>query len=120
MWGAASMGGGMGLQYEYSRGKGMNSDEAVNNSVTGGMTYSQNRTAQGVRVQADEQAGIAAKLAQDQALAARKFRLQKMVTTRIRSASESPGTKNGTIVTGALGLPGTASGGGAGSTLLGL
>lgn len=56
-YGVASMGGGMGLQYEYSRNKGMNSNEATKNALTGGYQYQEVRGEQAQR-QALESAQI--------------------------------------------------------------
>jgi hypothetical protein len=119
-YGIASMGGGMGFQYEYSRNKGMNSSEATTNSLTGGYMYSQARTAQITRVAGEEQA------ARDQALTLKQqsdeefARGQTDVTSRRRRRAKQASTKGGTLLTGAQGLVDTSTtGGGAGALLTG-
>lgn len=105
--GVSSMGGGMGLQYEYSRNKGMNSDEATKNAVSGGAQYSETRGMQRARVAEDAAQEQDKKLALRQA--AEQTRARGMIAARVRRAgrSDRPSTKGGTIATGALGVPGS-------------
>jgi hypothetical protein len=105
-YGVASMGGGMSWQYEYSRNKGMNSDEATKNSVTGGMQYKESRQMQQGRL-AEEAAQIEADaLAYQQKQAVEKARNQIAVRVRRGARADRPGNKSGTLLTGGLGTTG--------------
>ena len=117
--GVATLGGGMALQYEYSRNKGMNSDEATKNSVTGGAQYQDTRTMQKMREAQENLAEQDQLLAVQQAADSRKQRLQGQVTVRRRARAEQRSTKGGTLLTGSIGLPGSTTGSGPGATLLG-
>lgn len=118
--GVASMGGGMGLQYEYGRNKGQNSNEATKDSLTGGFMHQSVQAERGMRLQgeaADEaDAALQAQLRRDQTFAAGQFAATSLRRLRARRASN----KNGTLFTGVGGVPGVATtGGGAGALLLG-
>ena len=117
-YGAASMGGGMGIQYEYSRNKGMNSDEATKNATTGGAQYSEARGMQKARVAED--AKQAADAAFERKRIAEDARARGQVAVRIRRGMrDNPSTKGGTIATSPTGL-GSTGGFGAFASLLGL
>lgn len=117
-YGAASMGGGMALQYEYSRNKGMNSDEATKNSVSGGMQYSEARTAQKTRVAEDKADAVAEQQRIQESQARDKARGQIAARVRRAVAGGRPSNKNGTVLSGGLGT--TGSGGGVFAAMLGL
>lgn len=119
-YGVASMGGGMGLQYEYSRNKGMNSQEALTNSLTGGYMYSQARTSQITRHAGDEAAIADAALVKQRQSDEQFARGQLEVTSRRRRRAKQATTKGGTLLTGAMGIVDTSTtGGGAGALLTG-
>lgn len=116
---STSIAGPMGYQYNYSRNKGMNGSEAQTNALTGGLSYQQARGEQNIRQTQDglkEQDDL---LAIQQAADSRKQRLQGQVTVRRRARAEQRSTKGGTLLTGAIGLPGSTTGSGPGATLLG-
>ena len=104
-YGVSTMGGGMGIQYEYSRNKGMNSDEAVKNSTTGGAQYSEARGMQKARGAAEDAAAQAAEMSRQQAAQEIADRNAQGVLIRRRRNRADP-TKGGTLLTGALGLAG--------------
>jgi hypothetical protein len=117
-YGVASMGGGMGLQYEYSRNKGMNSSEALNNAGTGGYNYQAVRGEQQQR-QALESAQILLanqqKAANDQSLVDQNAAAYRAARRKQLAAANA--SSNATTLTGPSGL-GDSSGGTA-KTLLG-
>lgn len=98
-YGAASMGGGMGLQYEYSRNKGMSSSEATPSALTGGLTYSQARGDQAQRMGAENTQIKEALLSKQQAAEERKAQGQVAVRARRAARSDGPSTKGGTLLT---------------------
>lgn len=117
-YGAASMGGGMGLQYEYSRNKGMNSDEATKNSLTGGAQYSEARGMQKAR--SAEEDKREADAAFERKRIAEEARARGQVAVRVRRGMrDKSATKGGTIATGPGGL-GSTGGYGSFAALLGL
>jgi hypothetical protein len=102
----ASHGGGMGMQYEYSRMKGMNSDEATKNSVTGGAQYSQTRDMQRQRLAEESQREATAEL--ERKRIAEDTRARGQIAARIRrSARATRSDKGGTLLTGGLGTTGS-------------
>lgn len=117
-YGVASMGGGMGIQYEYSRNKGMNSSEATRNALGGGYEY------QGVRgEQKQRQALESAKIQlasqqqaeQNQAVVDERAAAYRAARRKQLAAANASATS--TTLTGPSGL-GDSSGGTA-KTLLG-
>lgn len=115
--GVASMGGGMGLQYEYSRNKGMNSNEATKNAIGGGITYQQSRAEQKERIAADE-AEVTAQ-AVERTRIAEEARAKGQIAVRVRRGMRDRGTtRSGTMATGPGGLG--SNGFGAFAALLGL
>jgi hypothetical protein len=117
-YGVASMGGAMGIQYEYSRNKGMNSSEATRNAVTGGYNYAPIRAEQAQR-QAMENAD--ALLASQNRSAAEKEILDQRSAAfraaRRKQLAAANAASSATTLTGPSGL-GDSSGGTA-KTLLG-
>lgn len=116
-YGAASMGGGMGLQYEYSRDKGMNSDEATKNALAGGAQYEQVRGAQKQRIAED--AAKEQEAAFERRRLAEEARARGQIAVRIRRGLRDSSSRAGTTATPAGGL-GTTGGFGAFAALLGL
>lgn len=117
-YGVASMGGGMGLQYEYSRNKGMNSDEATKNALTGGYQYQEVRGEQKQR-QALENAKIllAQQTQAEQNQAVVDERVAAFRAARRKQLAAATAAANTTTLTSPSGL-GDSSGGQA-KTLLG-
>ncbi len=114
---AATVGGGGTMQYEYSRNKGMSSDEATKNSLTGGLQYSEARGMQKARVAED--ASDAANADLERKRVAEEARARGQIAARVRRGMrDRPSTKSGTILTGGLGT--TGSGAGQFAALLGL
>lgn len=107
--GVSTMGGGIGMQYEYSRNKGMNSDEAFKNASTGGAQYSTSRGMQQARVAGDAADEAAVATTRRELAEARRARNAMAVRARRAGRSDRPTTHGGTLVTGALGLPGTST-----------
>ena len=116
-YGAASMGGGMGIQYEYSRNKGMNSDEATKNAVSGGAQYSEARGMQKARVAEDAQQQAEATLQRRQA--AEEARARGQIAARVRRGGTGGQPRAGTMATSPGGL-GTTGNFGSFAALLGL
>lgn len=106
--------------YSYSKDKGMSSDEAAQNGATFGANYSTVRMGQIERIKQEEQDARDLILTKQQAADAQKARGQAEVRVRRRGSIDSPGNKGGTLLTGALGVPGSAGGGTSFSSLLGL
>ena len=116
-YGVASMGGGMALQYEYSRNKGMNSDEATKNATTGGAQYSEARGMQKARVAEDAQEQAAAVL--ERRRIAEEARARGQIAARVRRAGANNQPRAGTLATSPGGL-GTTGNFGTFASLLGL
>lgn len=117
-YGVASMGGGMGLQYEYSRNKGMNSSEALKNAGTGGYQYQAVRSEQiqrqglenaQIMLASQQKAQLDQTAVDEQSAAFRAARRKQLIAANAASSATS--------LTGPSGL-GDASGGQA-KTLLG-
>jgi hypothetical protein len=106
-YGVSSMGGGMGLQYEYSRNKGMNSDEATKNATTGGMQYEQTREMQKARAAEEQQKEAAA--AMERARIAEDARARGQIAARIRRTGRDGTTRPGSIATSSTGLGSTGT-----------
>lgn len=109
-YGVATMGGGMAWQYEYSRNKGMNSDEATKNATTGGMQYSEVRQMQTGRL-AEE----AAQVEEQKFLAAAEREREKarsQIAVRVRRGSiNRGGNRLGQTMAAGLGTTGATAGG---------
>lgn len=108
-YGVASMGGGMGLQYEYSRNKGMNSDQATKNATTGGYSYGDARAGQKADQAEVKQEEKDAEFARAQSAQEAADRNAQGVLIRRRRSRADP-SKGGTLLTGSLGLAGSNAG----------
>lgn len=117
----AMSGGRITSQYDYSRRKGMDEDEAAKNTYFGGATYQQARGEQKERV-AEEDAQVALnreneRIATIERQEARKHYLEQGIRSRRAKRADGPSNKGGTLLTGTLGIP--SSGSATAGTLLG-
>ena len=106
----AATGGAMGQLYAYGKNKGMSDGEAARLGLTTGLQYGEARTDMAARIAEGESQAAEAVYQKQVAAEATRARLQNEVRVRRTRLSERPSNKNGTLLTGALGLPGTGRG----------
>ncbi len=112
--------GGYGVVLrEYGKHQGYNSDERQGFGRSLGAGYASTEAAKTVRIAGEDAAKSAAQLSRQQQLSADQARGQIAARVRRSIRPDQPGTKNGTILTSSLGVPGSQSAGSFAS-LLGL
>ncbi len=112
--------GGYGIvAREIGRHSGYNSDERQSLGRGLGANYAAVEATKDMRVVDDANQRKLEMLSKQQSAEETKARLQAGVRVRRRTGIDAPGTKGGTVVTGALGIPGGGAGGSSFASLLG-
>lgn len=103
----AATGGGIGLNYQYARDKGMDDSEAQKTAWSGGYLYKDARGEQIARIAEGEQAQRDAEFSRRESLALRKERGQiaarvrrRRPTDRSNAAAQAPGATLGAVGSG--------------------
>ena len=95
--------------FSYAKDKGYSDDEAGHDAITVGSTHQSVAAENTARVAGEADQAALADFTKRQQAELRKERLSKDVRARRARNANLPGNKNGTLLTGSLGLAGDAS-----------